>query len=242
MNEILINVNNLNKTYDNLQIINNISFNIIKGNIISLIGPSGCGKSTILNIISGLENQTSGSINATNNIGYMLQQDSLFPWLTVYENCILGLQINNKLAKDNIEYIKKLLTDFKLEDFTNSYPSNLSGGMKQRVALIRTLALKPDIILLDEPLSALDYQSRLKISEDIYKIIKNNNITCILVTHDIEEAISLSDEIIILSKRPASIKKIIKTNFNPKDTPLQRRKSSEFANYFQKVWRSLDEK
>lgn len=133
MNEILINVNNLNKTYDNLQIINNISFNIIKGNIVSLIGPSGCGKSTILNIISGLENQTSGSINATNNIGYMLQQDSLFPWLTVYENCILGLKINNKLTKDNTEYIKKLLRNFKLEDFSNSYPSNLSGGMKQRV-------------------------------------------------------------------------------------------------------------
>ena len=242
MNEIIININNLNKTYNNLCAINSISFNITKGSITSIIGPSGCGKSTILNIISGLEKQTKGTIKTSNNIGYMLQQDSLFPWLTVYDNCTLGLKINNKLTPNNTNYIKKLLKDFKLDDFMNAYPSSLSGGMKQRVALIRTLALKPDIILLDEPFSALDYQSRLRISEDIFNIIKNNNITCILVTHDIEEAISLSDEIIILSNRPATIKEIIKPRFNSKDTPLQRRKNSEFSNYFQKVWRVLDEK
>ena len=215
---------------------------IKKGSIITLVGPSGCGKSTLLSILAGIDKQTSGKIikDEKTVVGYMLQQDALFPWLTIYENAILGLKIKKMATKENKEYVKKLLYEYKLGDFLNAYPKELSGGMRQRVALIRTLALKPDILLLDEPFSALDYQSRLKISDDVYKIIKKENITAILVSHDIAEAISMSNQVLVLSKRPCTIKNIYNINLTNQSTPIENRKAKEFASLYNDIWRDLD--
>ena len=168
-----------------------IDLDIYKDEFVSIVGPSGCGKSTILSILVGLINKTDGDIIIDDNtsIGYMLQTDSLFPWRTILDNCLIGLEVNGLKNEENISYVISLLEKYGLGDFLDKYPDNLSGGMRQRVALIRTLALKPDILLLDEPMSALDYQSRLSISDDIYKIIKNEKKTAIMVTHDIAEVI-----------------------------------------------------
>jgi NitT/TauT family transport system ATP-binding protein len=171
----------------------------------------------------------------------MLQDDSLFDWLTVYENAIIGLKIKHLLTSNNIKYVKDLLIKYGLKDFMNKYPKSLSGGMRQRVALIRTLAIKPDILLLDEPFSALDYQTRLKVSDDVYKIIKEENKTVIMVTHDIAEAISLSDKVVVLSKRPCKIKKIYDINLSNKSTPINNRKDEKFTYYYDQLWRDLDE-
>ena len=170
----------------------------------------------------------------------MLQQDALFNWRTILDNCLIGLEIQNKLNKHNIEYVKTLLNTYGLKDFINNYPSSLSGGMKQRCALIRTLATKPDIILLDEPFSALDYQTRLKVSDDVYKILKKEHKTCIMVTHDIAEAISLADKVIILSNRPAHIKRIININLKNKSTPINNRKDELFNMYYETIWKEID--
>ena len=194
MNNIL-KVINIEKKYNTLQgevtAIKNISFSINEGTFLSIVGSSGCGKSTLLNIISELDKPTNGEVIHSNNlkIGYMLQDDALLPWLTVFENATLGLTLQKIDTKENKEYVRKLLITYGLEKFINKYPSELSGGMKQRVALIRTLATKPDLLLLDEPFSALDYQSRLKVSDDVYNIIKNENKTVIMITHDIAERI-----------------------------------------------------
>ena len=214
MNNILT-INNLSKKYytkeKEILAIDNISLNIEENSITAIVGPSGCGKSTLLNIIGKLDKQTKGTIKYNKDkIGYMFQTDCLFPYLTILDNCLIGLKIQHKLTKENIDYVKKLLSDYGLKDFINSYPKNLSGGMKQRVALIRTLATKPDILLLDEPFSALDYQTRLSVSDDVYKIIKKENKTTIIITHDIAEAISMAEKVIILTKRPSKIKKIYK--------------------------------
>ena len=193
MNNILT-INNLSKTYytkeKEILAIDNISLSIKENTITAIVGPSGCGKSTLLNIIGSLDSKTKGSIifnKKKNKIGYMFQTDSLFPWLNILDNCLIGLKIQNKLTKENIDYVKQLLSSYGLKNFIYSYPKNLSGGMKQRVALIRTLATKPDILLLDEPFSALDYQTRLSVSDDVYKIIKKENKTTIIITHDIAE-------------------------------------------------------
>lgn len=170
----------------------------------------------------------------------MLQDDCLLPFKTILENCLIGLEINNKLNKENKEYVINLLNTYGLGDFINSYPNNLSGGMRQRVALIRTLAIKPDILLLDEALSALDYQSRLAISDDLYNIIKKEGKTAIMVTHDIGEAISMSDKVIVLTKRPAKVKNIYEIKYNNKSTPMKNRQSNEFSKYFDLIWRDLD--
>ena len=198
-------INNLSKNYytkeKEILAIDNISLNIEENSITAIVGPSGCGKSTLLNIIGKLDKQTKGTISYNKNkIGYMFQTDCLFPWLTILDNCLIGLKIQHKLTKENIDYVKKLLTDYGLKEFINSYPKNLSGGMKQRVALIRTLVTKPDILLLDEPFSALDYQTRLSVSDDVYRIIKKENKTTIIITHDIAEAISMAEKVIILTK------------------------------------------
>ena len=196
MNKIL-SISNLEKSFHTregeIKALDSISFDVYEKEFISIVGPSGCGKSTILSILAGLEEKSSGAINFSKNytIGYMLQNDSLFKWRTVLDNCLLGLEVNKKLTKENKEYVIHLLKTYGLEEFMDEYPSRLSGGMRQRVALIRTLATKPDILLLDEAMSALDYQSRLAISDDIYKIIKKEGKTAIMVTHDIAEAISL---------------------------------------------------
>jgi len=202
------------------------------------------GKSTLLSILCGLESKSSGNFifpNAyKNKIGYMLQSDSLFPWLTILENCLLGLKIENRLTDENIEYVKDLLITYGLKDFMESYPGNLSGGMRQRVALIRTLAIKPDILLLDEPFSALDYQTRLAVSNDVYNIIKKEKKTVIMVTHDIGEAISMADKVIILTERPAKIKKIFDISLTNKSSPIENRSCPEFSCYYNKIWKELD--
>ena len=242
----ILEVNNLNKTYHTLKsetkTLDDISFSIDRGDFISIVGPSGCGKSTILSILSGLINKSSGEININKNItmAYMLQDDCLLPFKTILENCLIGLEINKKLNNENKEYVINLLNTYGLGDFLNSYPNNLSGGMRQRVALIRTLAIKPDILLLDEALSSLDYQSRLAISDDLYNIIKKENKTAIMVTHDIGEAISMSDKIIVLTNRPAKIKNIYEIKYDNKSTPMNNRKTKEYNKYFDLIWRDLD--
>mgnify|MGYP005766976715 FL=1 len=242
----ILTITNLEKSFHTrdgeIKALESVSFDVKEKEFISIVGPSGCGKSTILSILAGLEEKSNGEINFSKDytIGYMLQNDSLFEWRTVLENCLLGLEITNQLTKENKEYVINLLKTYGLEEFMDSYPSRLSGGMRQRVALIRTLATKPDILLLDEAMSALDYQSRLAISDDIYKIIKKEGKTAIMVTHDIAEAISMSDRIIVLSKRPATVKKVYEINMQNKSTPIHNRKCKEFASYYDEIWRDLD--
>ena len=243
----ILNVYNLSKTYHTILgetlAIKDITFDINKDEFVGIIGPSGCGKSSILNLISGLDKDYTGCININKNIkiAYMLQEDALFPWLTIMDNVLLPLKIEKNLTNDNIEYAKKLLKKYDLYDFKDKYPSFLSGGMKQRVALIRTLTLKPDILLLDEPFSALDYQTRLKVSDDGYKIIKNEHKTALIVSHDISECISLCDRIIVLSKRPSIIKNIHEINLENKSTPILNRESPNFTEYYKTIWKEIDE-
>lgn len=190
----LLTINNLQKTYysknGEVEAIKDFSFKINNGDFIAIVGSSGCGKSTILSILAGLENKTNGEIifhKENMQIGYMLQEDSLFPWLTILENTLIGLQILKMKKSDTIKYATTLLETYGLKEFINKYPHELSGGMRQRVALIRTLAINPDILLLDEPFCALDYQTRLKVSDDVYKIIKKEKKTTIMVTHDLAD-------------------------------------------------------
>lgn len=241
----VLEISNLKKYYHTLKeeilALDDISFDLNDGEFISIVGPSGCGKSTILSILSGLIDKSSGDIKINNkNISYMLQSDSLLPFLTILDNCLLGLKVQKKLTKENKEYVINLLNKYGLGDFINKYPSNLSGGMRQRVALIRTLAVSPDILLLDEATSALDYQSSLIISDDIYKIIKNEGKTLIMVTHDIGLAISMSDRVIVLTKRPAKIKNIYEIKLDNKSTPINNRKDKLFSKYYEKIWGDLD--
>lgn len=229
--------------------IKNFSYKFINGEFVTLLGPSGCGKSTLLSIIAGLESPTSGNVllngiditNKRSNIGYMLQKDYLLEWRTILKNVVLGLEIKKELTDENIKYAKKLLETYGLSDFINKYPSQLSGGMKQRVALIRTLATKPEILLLDEAFSALDYQTRLDVSTDVYRIIKSENKSTIMVTHDIPEAISMSDKIIVLSHRPATIKNIHEIKFDIENrNPLNCRDHPNFRKYFDTIWKELN--
>ena len=197
MGKNILNVCNLRKIYhtkdDEILAVENFSFSLHKGEIIAIVGPSGCGKSTILNMIGNLIPKSSGKIefNEDKNISYMLQEDALFSFRTVLKNCLLGLEIKNIDTNENREYVNQLIKRYGLEEFKNSYPANLSGGMRQRVALIRTLATHPNLILLDEPFSALDFQSRLLLTDDVYKIIKEKNISAIMITHNIEEVMFL---------------------------------------------------
>jgi len=243
----LIKINNLSKNYHTLngeiKAIDNISFEINEGLFLSIVGSSGCGKSTLLNIIAGLDNKTSGTIEYKDDlkIGYMLQEDALLPYLTVLDNALIGLKLLHIDTKENIKYVKNLLVTYGLEKFMDKYPLELSGGMKQRVALIRTLATKPDLLLLDEPFSALDYQSRLQVSNDVYNIIKCENKTVLMITHDIAEAISLSDKVIVLSKRPSKIKKVYDIKFDKNLDPIKRRNTESFNKYYDQIWRDLDE-
>ena len=211
--------------------------------MVSIVGPSGCGKSTILSIIAGLLKPTSGTItvNTNSTTGYMLQKDYLFEWRTVFDNVCLGAEIQKNLTDDKKGYANKLLDQYGLKDFKNSYPSQLSGGMKQRVALIRTLLLKPELLLLDEPFSALDYQTRLFVADEIGTIIRKEKKTAILVTHDISEAISLSDKVFVLTKRPATLKSIYEIKLTADDrTPMKSREAPEFKYYFKNIWKELD--
>lgn len=249
----LIEVKNINLIYHSLkgetEAIKDLSFSINEGEFVSIIGPSGCGKSTLLNIISGLLNPTGGEIiyndehvkNRLDKMGYMFQKDYLFDWLTVWENVILGLKIKKMLTEENMKKADDLLTNYDLAKFKNHKPTELSGGMRQRVALIRTLALNPQVLLLDEPFSALDYQTRLKVCDEVSEIIKKEGKTAIMVTHDLGEAIAISSRVICLTNRPAEIKRDIDIKFeNTTATPFQRRKESEFNSYFNELWKELD--
>ena len=244
-NKLLI-VNNLYKSYYSLkeetEVLDDISFDVNKNDFIAIVGPSGCGKSSILNIIANLDKNYFGKVIKKDSIkiGYMFQQDALFPYLTIYENAILGLKIEKNLNTNSIKYVLNLLKKYNLLDFKDKYPNELSGGMKQRLALFRTLATKPDILLLDEPYSALDYQTRLLVCNDVYKIIKEENITAIIVTHDIEEAVSMCNKIIVLSKRPSHIKNIYNINVSNRSDPISNRKNSEFIKYYDIIWKDID--
>lgn len=244
----ILNLDNVCLTYfsDNgeTEALKNVSFSIDAHDFVSIVGPSGCGKTTILSLISGLIKTTKGKITIANQdknpcVGYMFQKDNLLEWRTVLGNVYLGLELTKRKTKENIEYVNSLLKKYNLWDFRNKYPKQLSGGMRQRVALIRTLALKPQILLLDEAFSALDYQTRLSVCDDVFSIIKEEKVTAILVTHDISEAISLSDKIIILTKRPATVKKEISLNLAHLGKPLARRESREAKIYFDEIWKEL---
>ena len=241
----ILEVQNICKTYQakngEVKALNNINFSVEKGEYISIIGPSGCGKSTLLSIISGLESKSSGEIYIDGKIGYMLQKDNLLEWRTIYKNVLLGLEIQKELTEENKMYAINLLKKYGLYEFKDKYPTQLSGGMRQRVALIRTLAIRPNILLLDEAFSALDYQTRLMVTEDIYKILKQENITAVMVTHDISEAISMSDRVIVLSQRPATVKSIYEIDFEMENrTPLNCRENPKFSRYFNLMWRELE--
>ena len=250
--ETILEVKNVSKKYQSKEnevlALENINFRVKKGEFIAIIGPSGCGKSTLLSIISGLEKKTSGEIyienqkveGGTSQIGYMLQKDCLLDWRNVWSNTLFGLEVKGKVTKEDKEYVEKLLKKYNLYEFKNKYPSELSGGMRQRAALIRTLATKPKILLLDEAFSALDYQTRIMVTNDIYNILRKENITTIMVTHDISEAISMSDRVLVLSKRPGTVKDIHKIDFEIENrTPINCRESPKFSKYFNTLWKEL---
>lgn len=223
--------------------LDNINLDIYENEFIVIVGPSGCGKSTILSIIGGLEKKSSGEIKLKDDkikIGYMFQEDALFPWLTVFDNCMLGLKIQKNNTKENENYVRYLLKKYGLASFEKSYPKELSGGMRQRVALIRTLATKPDILLLDEPFSALDYQTRITVSDDVFKIIKEEKKTAIMVSHDIGESVSLASRVIVLSNRPSKVKNIYEIKMDNNGLPSENRKNIKFNYYYNEIWKDLD--
>ncbi|WIV11566.1 ABC transporter ATP-binding protein [Proteiniborus sp. MB09-C3] len=251
----IVEIKNVGMNYHTLDgetiAIKDISLDIYNGEIIGIVGPSGCGKSTLLSIVAGLMKPTKGNVyinskevnEPSKNIGYMFQMDHLFEWRNILDNVLIGLEIQGKINNSTIKFAEDLLETYGLSEFKKHYPNQLSGGMRQRVALIRTLAVKPDILLLDEPFSALDYQTRLAIADEIGSILKKEKKTALMVTHDISEAISMSDRIVILSNRPATIKEIIPIELNCPNgirTPMKCREAPEFRYYFNKIWKELD--
>ena len=222
-----------------LKVLDDISFSVEEGEILAITGPSGAGKSTILNLISHLLLPSRGNVSVNGNIGYMFQKDHLFEWKTIYKNILLGLEIQNNVTEENLQAVDRMLKLYGLADFRDNHPKELSGGMRQRVALIRTLAVNPAILLLDEPFASLDYQTKLNVSEDIYKIIRNENKTTIIVSHDISEAIAFADRVMILSERPARIKEIIDIRIDA-PTPIKKRQIKVFQVYFEHIWGVLN--
>lgn len=215
--------------------VSHMSFDVQEGEFVAILGPSGCGKTTILSLICKLITPTGGRIitNSDNAIGYMLQRDQLFEWRTIEKNVYLGLEIQRKFNSETKAYADDLLKKYGLWEFRKHFPQELSGGMRQRAALIRTLSTNPDLLLLDEPFSALDFQTRLEVCDDVYSIIKKENKTALLVTHDISEAISLADRIIVLTARPATVFAIHNTGLGDIPTPLKRRESPTFSKQFE---------
>ncbi|MCB5475177.1 ABC transporter ATP-binding protein [Blautia luti] len=230
--------------------LSHISFDLMPGEFLSVVGPSGCGKSTLLNLIAGLIEPECGSIildgkavcGNSSTVGYMLQKDHLLEWRSIYKNILLGLEIRGQLTPDKLAHAEELLHTYGLDRFRNSRPSQLSGGMRQRAALIRTLVLEPELLLLDEPFSALDYQTRLNVSDDIGKILKSSGKPAILVTHDISEAISMADRVLVLSARPATVQKVVDIHLTLENrTPLSSRNAPDFKKYFNLIWKELNE-
>ena len=225
-----------------------ISFSMEKGEFLSIVVPSGCGKSTLLSIIAGLLKPSSGEIRVngekiegvSTHIGYMLQKDNLLDWRTIYRNVLFGLEVRHRLTPANIARAEHLLKTYGLYEFKDKYPAQLSGGMRQRAALIRTLAINPDILLLDEAFSALDYQTRLTVTDDVYRILKQEQITTVMVTHDIPESISMGDRILVLSARPAVVQENLTIDFEMENrTPLTCRNNPRFGRYFDHIWKEL---
>ena len=247
-------VRNLHYSYHTLegetQALSDISFDVKDGEFFAIVGPSGCGKSTLLSLLCGLIEPENGSIlidgcprqDSDAVIGYMLQRDHLFEWRTIFSNISLGLEINHRLDEAAKQELTEMLDTYGLLQFKDSRPSQLSGGMRQRAALIRTMALKPDILLLDEPFSALDYQTRLEVCDDISSIIRTEKKTAILITHDLSEAISLADRILVLTRRPATIKNNIPIHLTlPENTPLAARNAPEFQDLFTLLWKEISD-
>ena len=252
MTKPYLDIKNLSYTYPSLEgeveAIRNLSFQVYDGEFLAIVGPSGCGKSTLLSIIARLLQPSSGTISFQNpdgtlhypRIGYMLQHDYLLEWRSIYRNVTLGPEIKKNLTAETKDYIGQLLKDYGLYAFKDKKPSELSGGMRQRAALIRTLAINPELLLLDEPFSALDYQTRLSVSDDICKIIRSTKKTAILITHDLSEAISMADRILVLSKRPATVSAEIPIRLTlTEHSTLAARKAPEFAGYFNQLWEEL---
>lgn len=232
-----------------VQVLSGINLIVKKQEFFSIIGPSGCGKSTIFNIIAGLLEPNKGSVcvndkavhESIGHVGYMMQKDLLLPWRTILENITLGLEVQGMAKKEREELALSYLEKYSLASFKDSYPAMLSGGMRQRVALIRTLVTNPDVILLDEPFSALDYQTRLILENDILSILRNENKTCVLITHDIEEAVALSDRVAVMSKRPTTVKSIYDIGLSAKyGSVLEARSDPNFRNFFNQIWQELD--
>lgn len=246
MNDSILKLKNVHKSFftleGELEVLKDINLSLKEGEKIAIVGPSGCGKSTILNLISGLIKPDKGTIKLNGDVGYMFQKDNLLEWRTIYKNITLGLELKGKISKEQKEYIENLLKKYNLYEFKNSYPHELSGGMRQRVSLIRTLVLNPSILLLDEPFSALDAQTKITVNEDVYNIVSKENKSVILVTHDIAEAIAFCDKVYVLTNRPSSIKTIHEINFDIQEskTPLKARKNILFKDYFDKIWGDLD--
>jgi len=221
--------------------IENLNMKVYAGEFVSLVGPSGCGKTTALSLIMGLIPPSGGSVWAGGlKMGYMLQRDQLLPWRTVEKNVLLGLEVQRSLSRESRARAMELLSTYGLGDFARHLPAQLSGGMRQKVALIRTLATEPELLLLDEPFSALDYQTRLRVADEVYDIIKRENKTAILVTHDISEAVSMSDRVLVFSCRPATVKAEFAIRFPKGLSPLARRNEAGFQDYFQQIWREMD--
>lgn len=244
----ILSLENISYSYHNLKgetaALKQITFQVAEGEFLAIAGPSGCGKSTLLSIIAGLLEPESGSLTfgASSSIGYMLQHDHLFEWRTIYQNVILGLELNRTVTKENTDYVLRLLKDYGLYAFKDKKPSELSGGMRQRAALIRTMAIRPDLLLLDEPFSALDFQTRMTVSADIGSIIRSAGKTAILITHDLSEAITLADRVLVLSKRPSIVKYELPIHYDiDRSSPLAIRNTKEYQTYFNLLWKELSD-
>lgn len=240
-------IRNIHKVFktkkDEIVAIDNISLDVKQGEIVGIVGTSGCGKSTLLNIIANLEDATSGELvwdKENPKISYMLQSDALLPWRSVLDNATIGLELMHEKSDENVAKVINLLKEYGLGDFLNKKTNSLSGGMKQRVALIRSLAINPDILLLDEPFSALDYYTRLTISDDVQKMIKRSKTTTIIITHDVAEAISLCDRVVVLSSRPSKVKNIYEVNLPKTVNIIEKRSLPEFNSLYENIWRDLD--
>lgn len=252
----ILSLRDVSYSYHNLKgetpALSHINLQVSEGSFVAVVGPSGCGKSTLLSLIAGLLPPEDGEIlyrglssrnycaDSALKIGYMLQRDHLFEWRTVYQNLILGLELTHNFTKENTDYVLKLLKDYGLYSFKDKKPSELSGGMRQRAALIRTMAIQPDLLLLDEPFSALDFQTRLFVSADIANIIRETGKTALLITHDLSEAITLADHVIVLSRRPASVKLEMSILYEiSREDPLAIRSTAAYQNYFNQLWEVL---
>ena len=250
----LLELSGINYSYHELTgetiALENISFTVNSGEFVAIVGPSGCGKSTLLSMIAGLITPESGRISlngapltaSRTRIGYMLQRDHLFEWRSVLSNVLLGLEIQNRMDETTKNHALEMLKTYGLEEFLDARPSQLSGGMRQRAALIRTLVLEPELLLLDEPFSALDYQTRLTVADDIWKIIKREKKTALLVTHDLSEAVSMADRILVFSARPGHLIREVPVSFedSASDSPIKRRNAKEFKSYFNLIWKELN--